>query len=75
VLIKTDTTHILLAGDVCYDKTQLEKGTFAAHLASYKKAAQTYAAIKEYSRGRPLLFVPGHDPGAGATLTPRTLLI
>lgn len=75
VLLKTDTTHILLAGDVCYDKTQLEKGKFAANLASYKKAAQTYAAIKEYSRRHPLLFVPTHDPAAPATLTKPTPLI
>lgn len=75
VLIKTDTAHILLAGDVCYDKTQLEKGTFAAHLAGYKKAAQTYAAIKEYSRRHPLLFIPAHDPDARTTLTQRTPLI
>jgi len=75
VLLKTDTTHILLAGDVCYDKTQLENGRFAANLANYKKAAQTYAAIKEYSRLHPLLFVPAHDPEAQAILTQRSILI
>lgn len=74
VLLKTDTAHILLAGDVCYDKTQLEKETFAAGLASYKKAAQTYAAIKEYSRRHPLLFIPAHDPDAATTLTQRIAL-
>ena|GEM_PF-6350782 len=74
MLLKTDTKHILFAGDVCYDKTQLEKGSFAANLASYKKAAQTYAAIKEYSRQHPLLFVPAHDPEAQAILTGHSLL-
>lgn len=68
VLLKTDTTHILFAGDVCYDKTQLEKERFAANLASYKKAAQTYAAIKEYARQYPLLFWASHDPAI--TLSP-----
>jgi glyoxylase-like metal-dependent hydrolase (beta-lactamase superfamily II) len=71
VLLKTDTAHILFAGDVCYDSSQLENGKFAANLASYKTAAQTYAAIKEYSRQHPLLFLSAHDPDAANLFTQR----
>lgn len=70
VLIKTDTTHILLAGDVCYDETQLKQGKFAANLADYKAAKQTYEAIKTFARENPLVFLTAHDPLAPAYLAP-----
>jgi N-acyl homoserine lactone hydrolase len=70
VLLKTDTTHILLAGDVCYNKTQLEKVEFAANLASYHAARQTYSQIKEFARGNNLIFIAAHDANTPPTSPP-----
>ncbi|HXB09041.1 MAG TPA: N-acyl homoserine lactonase family protein, partial [Puia sp.] len=69
VLIRTDKINILLAGDVAYNQNQLNNGIFAANLASYSAAKQTYSEIKEFSHQHPLLFIPTHDPDAAATLT------
>lgn len=68
VLVRTDTTNILLAGDVCYNKRQLENDKFAANLASYSAAKKTYATIKEFARQNPLLFISSHDSQAPAIL-------
>ena len=68
VLIKTDSTDILFAGDVCYSESDLKKENFAANLASRRQAKRTYAAIKQYAREHPLIFLPTHDPDAAQRL-------
>lgn len=68
VLLRSDTTHLLLAGDVCYNKAQLENERFAANLADYRAAKHTYSMIKEYARQHPLAFLAAHDPNAAAIM-------
>ena len=68
VLIRTDSTDVLFAGDVCYSETDLKKENFAANLTSRRQAKKTYAAIKQYARERPLIFLPTHDPDAAQRL-------
>jgi N-acyl homoserine lactone hydrolase len=68
VLIRTDNTDVLFAGDVCYSETDLKTEKFAANLASRRQAKKTYAAIKQYACERPLIFLPTHDPNAAQRL-------
>lgn len=62
VLVKTDTFHILFAGDLC----ETQDGFL-------RSKNSKDAAIKAYAQTYPLIFLPTHDPGSGqrlATLTP-----
>jgi glyoxylase-like metal-dependent hydrolase (beta-lactamase superfamily II) len=68
ILLKTDTHHLLFAADICYTQQQLLDDNFAANLASYRLARQTYAAVKTYARGEPLIFLPSHDPDSATRL-------
>ncbi len=68
VLIRTDSTDILFAGDVCYSETDLKEENFAANLASRRQAKKTYAAIKQYANNHPLILIPSHDPDAAQRL-------
>jgi glyoxylase-like metal-dependent hydrolase (beta-lactamase superfamily II) len=69
ILVKTDTCHILFAGDICYTETQLIQENFPANLASQQQAKQTYAAVKAYAHAYPLVFLPTHDPDAAQRLS------
>jgi N-acyl homoserine lactone hydrolase len=68
VLLKTDTHHLLFAGDICYTQQQLLDDQFAANAASYRLARQTYAAVKIYAPQHPLIFLPSHDPDSATRL-------
>jgi glyoxylase-like metal-dependent hydrolase (beta-lactamase superfamily II) len=52
VLLKTDTRHILFAGDTTENR----------------KTAKTYVTIKAYAQLHPLTILLTHDPGAGQKL-------
>jgi|HubBroStandDraft_1064217.scaffolds.fasta_scaffold23483_3 N-acyl homoserine lactone hydrolase len=68
ILLRTDTHHVLFAGDICYTQRQLLDNRFAANAASYRLGRETYAAVKTYARNHPLVFLPSHDPESGNRL-------
>jgi glyoxylase-like metal-dependent hydrolase (beta-lactamase superfamily II) len=68
VLLKTDQGYILFAGDVVYHQSQLLENKFSGANVDFKKASQTYAAIKEFAKKNPLVVLPSHDKEAGERL-------
>jgi glyoxylase-like metal-dependent hydrolase (beta-lactamase superfamily II) len=70
VLIITDTVHILIGGDIAYNPNQIKMEKFAANLAGYRTAKQTYNKIRSFARQHPLILITTHDPTDPALLTP-----
>jgi N-acyl homoserine lactone hydrolase len=68
ILLRSDSCHILFAGDICYTPDQLARGRQAANAASRKHLKQTYAAVKAYASLHPLVVIPSHDAAAGTRL-------
>jgi N-acyl homoserine lactone hydrolase len=73
VLLRSDTCHILFAGDICYTQSQLVNEKYAANAADYKAARETYAAVKAFAHENILVFLPSHDSGSGLRLKAKIL--
>lgn len=61
VLVKTEATHFLLAGDVTYNQYQLEQRINAGGHQSFKLSKVTYQAINNYASQNRLVYLPSHD--------------
>ena len=68
VLLKTDTAHILFAGDTSNNQDQFLQAKFPDSAASRNQAKQTQAAIKSYAQTHPLVLLLTHDPESNARL-------
>jgi N-acyl homoserine lactone hydrolase len=68
VLLKTDSCHILFAGDVCYNQQQLLTNRHAGVNKNNSKSKDTYNTIKEFAKSHKTIFLPSHDPNSGKRL-------
>ena len=70
VLLRTDTFHVLFAGDMAETQDQLIKEELPTNLSRTRRqeAIQSYTAIKAYAQNHPLIFLPTHDPASGTRL-------
>ncbi|WP_431213035.1 N-acyl homoserine lactonase family protein [Puia sp. P3] len=75
VLLKTDSAHILFAGDTSYKQQQLPDFSFAGSNIDYDKTRRTYSNILGYARKHPLIYLPSHDENSGNRLVNREYLI
>ncbi|MAX79052.1 MAG: N-acyl homoserine lactonase family protein [Crocinitomicaceae bacterium] len=74
VLLKTDTCHILFAGDICYYEEQVTHQRFSGINVTYKGAENSYANIRALAQQEPLIFLPSHDANAGERLASHAFL-
>jgi N-acyl homoserine lactone hydrolase len=74
VLLKTDTEHILFAGDVSYKHQQLLDNKFAGSNIDYVQTQKTYHTIMRYAERYPLIYLPSHDENSGNRLTGKECL-
>jgi len=74
VLIKTDSEHILIAGDVSYKHQQLLDNKFAGSNVDYVQTQKTYRTILQYAEKYPLIYLPSHDENSGNRLVGRKFL-
>jgi len=74
VLLRTDTEHILFAGDVSYQHQQLLDNRFAGSNIDYAQSQKTYDTIKRYGAKYPLIYLPSHDSNSARRLIQRECL-
>ena len=75
VLLRTDSAHVLFAGDVSYKHQQLLDFGFAGSNIDYDKTRRTYTNILGYAGKHPLIYLPSHDEHSGNRLVNREYLI
>jgi N-acyl homoserine lactone hydrolase len=71
VLFRTDSEHVLFAGDTSYKHRQLLDNTFAASNIDYRETERTYATIRRYASQHPTVYLPSHDERSGERLVNR----
>lgn len=75
VLLKTDSGHILFAGDTSYKHQQLLDNRFAGSNIDFVQTQKTYNNILRYAEKYPLIYLPSHDENSGNRLVNREYLI
>ena len=73
VLVYDDDAAILLAGDTSYSQDLMLAGKVDGVSPNAATSAATLAAIKQFAAQHPTIYLPTHDPGAGARLAGRTV--
>jgi N-acyl homoserine lactone hydrolase len=74
VLVYDDDAAILLAGDTSYSQELMLAGKVDGVSPDAATSAATLAAIKQFASKQPTIYLPTHDPGAGARLAGRTVV-
>ena len=67
VIVRGDP-DIMLAGDASYSESQLLRGEPAGTVADVALARSTLATIRQHLAQTPSVYLPSHDPDAGARL-------
>ena len=73
VLVGGDVSF-LLAGDTSYNERLLLEGKVDGVSPNPRVTQRTHARILALAAERPLVYLPSHDPEAGARLTARSVL-
>jgi N-acyl homoserine lactone hydrolase len=68
VLLKTDSEHILFAGDVSYKHQQILDNRFAGSNVDFARSQTTYKTILRYAGRYPLIYLPSHDENSATRL-------
>jgi N-acyl homoserine lactone hydrolase len=74
VLVYDDDAAILLAGDTSYSQELMLAGKVDGVSPDVATSAATLAAIKQLASQQPTIYLPTHDPDAGARLAGRTVI-
>lgn len=75
VLLKTDSAHILFAGDTSYKHQQLLDNRFGGSNIDYDQSQKTYDHILSYAERFPLIYLPSHDENSANRLTRMEFLV
>jgi N-acyl homoserine lactone hydrolase len=75
VLLKTDSGHILFAGDTSYKHQQLPDNEFGGSNIDFIQSQKTYDNILKYANKYPLIYLPSHDENSANRLTGKEYLI
>jgi glyoxylase-like metal-dependent hydrolase (beta-lactamase superfamily II) len=62
---------VLFAGDASYTEALMVKGAIDGVAADERAAGDTLDRIRRFTRERPVVYLPSHDPDAGARLAAR----
>lgn len=71
VLVEDSDVALLLAGDTSYSEALMLAGKVDGVSANAATARGTLAAIRQYGRSQPLVYLPTHDPESGQRLAAR----
>jgi glyoxylase-like metal-dependent hydrolase (beta-lactamase superfamily II) len=71
ILVRDEGITYFLAGDTSYDERLMLSGRIDGVSADDDVASATLGAIREFSRDRPTVYLPTHDPESSARLADR----
>jgi N-acyl homoserine lactone hydrolase len=74
VLVQDEGTTFMLAGDTSYDERLMLAGRIDGVSADDDVASATLDAIKRFTRTRPTVYLPTHDPESAIRLESRRLV-
>ncbi len=75
VLLRTDSEHILFAGDTSYKHQQLLDNKFGGSNIDFVQSQKTYNNILGYAKKYPVIYLPSHDENSANRLVGKELLI
>jgi N-acyl homoserine lactone hydrolase len=75
VLLKTDSGHILFAGDASYKHHQLLENRFGGANIDFVQSQKTYDNILRYAEKYPLIYLPSHDEHSARRLVAREWVV
>ncbi len=73
VIVYGDDAAVFLAGDSSYSEELMLAGKVDGVSPSVAVGRRTLAAIREFASRQPTIYLPTHDPSAGARLAGRSL--
>jgi N-acyl homoserine lactone hydrolase len=71
VIVEDDDTALLLAGDTSYTEALMLAGKADGVSPNPDVTRATLARIRQFASGRPTVYLPAHDPDAGARFARR----
>ena len=74
VIVEDDDVSVFLAGDTSYSETLMLEGKIDGVSPNAARTARTLAAIRQFATARPTVYLPTHDPEAGARLAQRQIV-
>ena len=74
VVVYDDNAAVFLAGDPSYDQDLMLAGKVDGVSPDVAVSRQTLAAIRQFASQQPTIYLPTHDPAAGARLAARSLV-
>jgi N-acyl homoserine lactone hydrolase len=74
VVVREGDVDVLLAGDASYLERTMLSGTIDGVSPDAGVAVATLGTIKQFCTGRPVVYLPSHDPGSASRLAARRLV-
>jgi N-acyl homoserine lactone hydrolase len=74
VIVEDGSETLFLAGDTSYSEGHTLAGTIDGISANAEVTRGTLAAIRQFATERPVVYLPTHDPDAGARLARRQIM-
>jgi glyoxylase-like metal-dependent hydrolase (beta-lactamase superfamily II) len=71
VVLEEDGQSVFFAGDTSYTQALMLEGAIDGVAPDQRAARETLERIREFTRQRPVVYLPSHDPDAGKRLDAR----
>jgi N-acyl homoserine lactone hydrolase len=71
VVVEEDGHSVFLAGDTSYSEALMLDGAVDGVTPDVRTAGETLDRIREFTRQRPVVYLPSHDPEAAERLEAR----
>ena len=71
VIVEEGPQSVLFAGDTSYTQALMVEGAIDGVAPDERAARETLGRIREFTRQRPVVYLPSHDPDAGGRLAAR----